>query len=217
MKLIPSLHSQVPTWLRVAVIGLLSVVTLMLVGAHFSDSYTRSIPISQDRVAQLQDEEETLNLSLEFGFDPMIVTLTRRLSADAMRKHACNCPTWRFVRTERDLTYLLLSLVQTESRGNYAAYNPAGKAYGLTQLLMSTARMYDKNVSEAELVTMPRNLTIAVAYFVDLLERFKGNYTLAVIAWNHGPNAVDHGLSSGIYLDPYARTVFAQAAVRNAK
>ena len=167
-------------------------------------------------IQQLRYKEETLNLSIEFGFDPLIVLVTRQLASEAFQKEVQHPETtWRFIRTERDLTYLILSLIQIESRGDYKAFNPGGPAHGLTQLLLSTARMYDKDVTPGQLLTIPKNLTIAVAHFVDLLEKYHGNFTLAVLAWNRGGGGVDRSISAGL-LDSYAYQVFT-AALRNAK
>ena len=210
------LFRAVPFWVRIAVIIALILVTILLISSHSATL----VPVSQitpQRLAQLQDEEETLNLAVEFGFDPMIVQIVRMLSTDAIKTHACACATWRFVKTERDLTYLVLSVIQVESGGNFRAYNPGGPAYGLTQLLLSTARQYDKNVQSADLLTIPKNLKIAMDHFVGLLEKYRGNYTLAVLSWNRGSTAVDRSIAIGESPENgYARTLFLQAAMRNA-
>jgi soluble lytic murein transglycosylase-like protein len=116
---------------------------------------------------------------------------------------------------------MILSLIQTESHGDPRAINvPNGPSsgIGLTQLILSTARLYDRSVNQQELQTIPVHLKIAVHYFVDLLEKYNGNYTLAVLAWNRGPGTVDRVIALGNSPENgYARAVFEQAAVRNSK
>ena len=201
--------------------------TIILVVSVSALYYMRRYPVHEDinpfvqirasELRHLYEQRGTLDLAVEFGFDPLIVRIVSQLSTNEMRLRACKCPTWRFVKTDRDLAYLILSIIQAESRGDYRAFNPGGPAYGLTQLVLSTARMYDKDVHPTELLTIPKNLSIAVKHFVDLLERFSGNYTLAVLAWNRGSNGVERSLALGNSPDNgYARAVFTQAALRNA-
>jgi hypothetical protein len=171
---------------------------------------------TQSEIVELRDKSEILDLAYEFGYDPMIVAVTRQLARQQFAKRASkDLVTWRFVRTERDLTYLILSLIQAESSGDPRALNPGGPAYGLTQLLLSTARMYDRNVQTTELLTIPKNLTIAVEHFVELLTKYRGNYTLAVIAWNRGGGSVDRSIALGDY-NAYSYQVFNGALRKNA-
>lgn len=217
MKL--TLSQKVPSWMRIVTVCALVIVTTVLVSAQLADTVVGSpVAVSPERIVQLLDQEETLNLSMEFGFDPMIVQVTRKLAADAIRTRSCACKTWRFVKTEKDLTYLVLSIVAIESRGDYKAFNPAGPAYGLTQFVMSTARQYDKSITDKDLFTIPKHMALAMTHFVDLLERYKGNASLAVWAWNRGSGGVDRSVALGESTDSaYAKMVFTQAAMRNAQ
>lgn len=166
-------------------------------------------------ISALKQKEQTLDLALEFGFDPMIVQVTQQLATNAFKvKHAPI--TWRFVKTDKELAYLLLSIIQTESRGDSTAYNRSG-ASGLTQLLFSTAKQYDKNLKPADLLTLPKNLEIAMTHFVNLLEQYRGNPYLATLAWNRGSTGADRIAVSGVNTDAYVNAVFMQAAVRNAQ
>lgn len=221
MKL--DLYKDVPSWAHVSAMAMLIIVTILLfIGQVITQDYWQPQlaigPSVEQITAQLADKQETLDLAIEFGFDPLIVQVARQQAKIAFREHQCNCQTWRFVRSDRDLTYLLLSIVSIESRGNYHAFNPAGPAYGLTQLLLSTAREYDKNITETGLYTIPQHLKIATEHFVGLLERFNGNYTLAVIAWNRGAGGVDRSIALGQSPDNnYAKAVLTQASLRNAQ
>lgn len=168
-------------------------------------------------INELHDKQETLDLAMEFGYDPMIVQVTRELSKQVYRDKAKHPEsTWRLVPTEKHFTYMILSLIQTESRGDVKALNPSG-ATGLTQLLLSTAKQYDKDVTQADLQSIPKQLKIAVQYFVDMLDKYHGNVYLAVLSWNRGPGAVDRAIAFGQSPDNgYAKLVFTQAAMRNA-
>lgn len=210
----------VPVYVRYTVLALLFVATALLVWAQFpvSAGNDASITALHARIALLEDQQETTDLAIEFGYDPMIVAVTRKLAADAFRTRYCECPTWRFVRSEKELAYLLLSVIQIESGGNPRAFNPGGPAHGLTQLVMSTAQMYDKNVTAEGLFTIPKNLEISMQHFVDLLERFHGNPTLSVIAWNRGAGGVARSIALGESLENgYAYLVFTRATMRNAQ
>lgn len=209
--------------MRIVVLSLLCVATFVLV---LSTGIFNSSPFANDRlnreyIKYLESRREILDLALEFGFDPMIVEIVRFEAARQFKAHYCNCSTWRFVRTDRELSYILLSIIQVESRGNFQAINiPNGPSsgIGLTQLLLSTARDYNKNITQRDLMTIPDHLHIAVQYFITLLERYNGNYTLAVISWNRGPSAVDRSIALGNSPENgYARKVFTQAALRNAR
>ena len=168
------------------------------------------------QTTQLEDRSRTLDLSIEFGFDPLIVQVTRQLAKDVFATRYCDCPTWRFVKTPDELAYVILSVIQAESGGNFRAYNASG-ASGLTQMLLSTARQYDKELQPAELFTIPKHLRLAMTHFVELLEKYQGNVALTVISWNRGSGAVDRLVSMGQSPDNnYAYTVFTQAAIRNA-
>lgn len=201
--------------LSALVLAILIIVTGILSSTFWTEPVTSADIDPQ--VLQLQDRERTLDLAIEFGFDPLVVDVVRQLSRKAFEENYCSCPTWRFVRDGEDMAYLMLSIIQIESGGDIDAYNPGGPAYGLTQMVMSTARMYRKDVTQAELLTLPTNLTLATAHFVDLLERFHGNSLLAVVAWNRGSGAVARSISLGENPDNgYARTVFTRAVLRNA-
>ena len=125
---------------------------------------------------------------------------------------------WRFVRTADDLAYLLLSIIAIESRGNYRAVNPAGPAYGLTQFVMSTARQYDKSITQDDLLTIPRHLELATTHFMDLLEQAGGNHMLASAAWNQGSGVIRRAEALGSAAgNSYAHMVLTRAVMRNAE
>jgi hypothetical protein len=222
------LHKPVPPYLRVGVIVALigSVAVLQYALASESASTPRpretveaTLPTGGDiHRAELEYNQETLTLALEFGFDPMIVQVTRRVVADLIERidRVEDPLTWRFIDTEPELTYLILSMIQAESRGDVAARGDSGDAYGLLQLHLPTAREYRPEVTGRELLTLDTHLEVAVEHFADLLRSYSGNYTLAVLAWNRGEGTIDRLLALGeTPANGYARRVFAEAAVRN--
>ena len=213
------LSTEVNFW-RVLVLTSV-VLAIALVTFHVGqipDDITVEIP--QRQLLAFEEQAKILNLSLEFGFDPLIVQVTRQLSSIAYKQNACKCATWRFVKSEDDLAYLLLSIIAIESRGNPRAINvPNGptSGIGLTQLVLSTAREYDKSVTQEGLMTVPKHMNIAVRHFVDLLERYRGNHWLAILAWNRGIGAVERSLALGNNpSNGYAHLVLNKAAIRNA-
>ena len=212
-------NTEINPWRVLVLTGVVLAIAFITVQvSHIPDDVIVEIPQRQLRV--LEDQQKTLNLSLEFGFDPLIVQVTRQLSSIAFKQNACKCATWRFVKSEDDLAYLLLSIIAIESRGNPRAINvPNGptSGIGLTQLVLSTAREYDRGVTQEELMTVPKHMNIAVRHFVDLLERYQGNHWLAILAWNRGIGAVERSLALGNSPENgYGMLVLSEAALRNA-
>ena len=205
-----------------AVVTIVLLLCVLLIGSIYYDTsiaINDKITVLESENAELRKSEETLDLAMEFGFDPMIVKITQQLSENVMRSRNAQpgTTTWRFVRTDKELAYLLLSVVQVESGGDPAAYNKSG-ASGLTQLMFSTARMYDKKLQPNELFTIPKHLQIAVDHFVDLLDRYNGNPTLAVLAWNRGSGIVDRTLALGQSPENgYSKLIYERAVLRNAE
>jgi hypothetical protein len=92
---------------------------------------------------------------------------------------------------------LVRAVIHAESAFNAAAISPAG-AQGLMQLMPATAR--ELGVTNAMSAT--DNIRGGVHYLARMLQRFKGDITLATAAYNAGPGAV--GRHDGV--PPYAET-----------
>src|SRR2546430_1401180 len=79
--------------------------------------------------------------------------------------------------------------------------NPGAKsregARGLTQVLPSTARLYEPGLTTIQLYERDTNLRLGFRYLHDLLERYSGRLDLALLAYNRGPGRVTELLNSG--------------------
>lgn len=98
-------------------------------------------------------------------------------------------------------------LVRLESEFNPHAVSKVG-ALGLTQLMPSTARLFDKSVTRERLFQPDVNLRVGFRYLRTLLDMYKGNVNLALLAYNRGEDAVWRDVRAGV--DPgngYDRSV----------
>ena len=95
---------------------------------------------------------------------------------------------------------LAFSLVRTESNFTPTAESPAG-AIGYTQILLSTARLYEPGLTRRRLFDRTTNLKLGLRYLRDLLERYEGSpdqqLELALLAYNRGPAKVQALLAAG--------------------
>jgi soluble lytic murein transglycosylase-like protein len=87
-------------------------------------------------------------------------------------------------------------LVRVESVFDPKAESPVG-ALGLTQLMPSTARFFEPNVTREQLLTADVNLRIGFKYLRTLIREHKGDLKLALLVYNRGPAAVGRALAMG--------------------
>lgn len=91
---------------------------------------------------------------------------------------------------------LAFRLVRLESQFNDRATSPVG-AIGLTQLMLPTARYFQKGITRDELYDRNTNLRIGFRYLRSLIRENKGNVQLALLVYNRGPVAVRNSRQQG--------------------
>jgi len=95
---------------------------------------------------------------------------------------------------------LAFRLVKTESNFHAKAKSKVG-ALGFTQVLPSTARLYEPGLTTQQLYDRNTNLRLGFRYLRDLLERYEGTpeakLRLALLAYNRGPSKVQELLDAG--------------------
>ena len=87
-------------------------------------------------------------------------------------------------------------LVRTESGFKNSATSHVG-AIGLTQLMPSTARWFQRGVTRSDLRDPEVNLRIGFRYLRELIDKYDGDTELALTAYNRGPGTVDRVLKRG--------------------
>jgi soluble lytic murein transglycosylase-like protein len=92
---------------------------------------------------------------------------------------------------------LAFRLVRLESEFNERAVSRVG-AVGLTQLMPSTAALFEKSISRDKLFQGETNLRIGFRYLRTLLDMYKGDVRLALLAYNRGEDAVWRDVRNGV-------------------
>jgi soluble lytic murein transglycosylase len=101
---------------------------------------------------------------------------------------------------------LLLSIAKSESSFEPQAISPKGAA-GLMQLMPKTARSISrkaglKRLKKKELLSPDNNVLLGAYELSRMIERFDGNFTLAIAAYNAGPDVVGGWVGAGSNGDP---------------
>ncbi len=91
---------------------------------------------------------------------------------------------------------LAFRLVKIESEFKERATSPVG-AVGLTQLMLPTARFFDRKLTRETLYDRETNLRIGFRYLRSLIEQNEGNVKLALLMYNRGPVAVNAARRAG--------------------
>jgi len=98
-------------------------------------------------------------------------------------------------------------LVRVESEFNQRAVSPVG-AIGFTQLMPETARGLAPGISRRQMFDRDTNLRLGFRFLRILIDQYRGDVHLALLAYNRGPGRVDGLLRAGMNPDNgYARKV----------
>lgn len=92
---------------------------------------------------------------------------------------------------------LAFRLVRLESEFNARAVSRVG-AIGLTQLMPSTAVQLERGATREQLFNPQVNLRIGFRYLRSLLDQYKGDVRLALLAYNRGEVAVWRDIKAGV-------------------
>lgn len=92
---------------------------------------------------------------------------------------------------------LAFRLVRLESDFNPRATSPVG-AVGLTQLMPSTAKFFEKGVTRERLYDPKLNLRVGFRYLRTLMDQYHGNAKIALLVYNRGEAAVKNDVDLGI-------------------
>ncbi len=147
----------------------------------------------QEKIAAARGDLATVDLQLERWH--RIFTYSRRYRVDA----TLAAQIFDASMTEGIDPDLAFPLVRLESRFQSKAVSPVG-AIGLTQLMLPTARWYDRNVSREDLMEPRTNLHIGFRHLRALIRENRGDVQLALLIYNRGPAAVE--VSRELGLDP---------------
>lgn len=99
--------------------------------------------------------------------------------------------------------YLILAIIKTESGFNKLATSQKN-AKGLMQIMDSTAEEINNNaevvedINEANIYDENINIALGCKYFSDLVNKYEGNYYIAICAYNAGMGNVNKWLEQGI-------------------
>jgi soluble lytic murein transglycosylase-like protein len=91
---------------------------------------------------------------------------------------------------------LAFGLVKVESTFNERAVSHVG-ARGLTQVMPRTAAWLVPGTTTQDLYDRQTNLSLGFKYLDQMIEKYKGNVRLALLAYNRGPGTVDGVLRRG--------------------
>lgn len=91
---------------------------------------------------------------------------------------------------------LAYGLVKTESTFRERAVSHVG-ARGLTQVMPRTAAWLVPGTTPNDLFDRQTNLRLGFQYLDQMIDKYKGNVRLALLAYNRGPGTVDRVLKQG--------------------
>ncbi len=159
------------------------------------DALADATAITQAAVYEGNELKRKHDLAIEFGFNPIIVEIVDDQARKAML--TAKGDEFRLIQTQEYLTHIFLSLIYVESKGVVDARGDKGKAYGLTQIWLSTARDYVDDLKPHQLYDPQINIEVSFLHFRHLLAEYRGNFTLALLGWNRGEARVNKLIAWG--------------------
>ncbi len=199
----------------IVILAVLSIMIISLMSLNMKRGW--DIELVVDQRDQLVRENEHFRyihqLAIEFGLDPKIVMTVDNLAGEYWQPDEMH---YRLLNREL-YTYMFLSLIWAESKGDPQAIGDNGKAFGLTQMWLSTAQQYyDDEVSKADLLSVQFNLNASFEHADYLLTKYHGNVALWLYSWNRGEGTVDELMRYGGALENgYAARVYLAAELNN--
>ena len=91
---------------------------------------------------------------------------------------------------------IAFGLVRTESTFREDAKSHVG-ALGLTQVMPRTAAWLEPGTTSRDLYDRQTNLRLGFRYLDQMIDKYRGNVKLALLAYNRGPGTVDKVLAKG--------------------
>ena len=161
----------------------------------FEAALADAVAITEAAVHEGNELKRKHDLAIEFGFNPIIIEIVDDQSRKAML--TAKGDEFRLIQTQEYLTHIFLSLIYVESKGVVDARGDKGKAYGLTQIWLTTARDYVDNLEPNQLYDPQINIEVSFLHFRHLLAEYRGNFTLALLGWNRGSGKVNKLISWG--------------------
>ncbi len=173
---------------------------------------TPAVQRAQQEAQEPTEHEQFIQeLAGEFRLEPEIVRIVHQHSLQYVDP---SLPEWRLLRSPEALSYIMISMIHAESRGNPTAVGDEGRARGLTQIWLSTARRYG-DVSAESLLDPYTNIRYSFQHFHYLLRKYNGNFPLALYGWNRGAAKVDRLIRYGESpANDYGPKVYSAAQVR---
>jgi soluble lytic murein transglycosylase-like protein len=150
-----------------------------------------AIPVSADVYKYVDENGVVCYTDAPNGKKPLEVSSGRPTSATESETQTYHDKDYSGYVRKAALKYeidpdLIKAVIKTESNGNHRAVSRKG-AMGLMQLMPTTA--LDMNVSNP--FNPEQNIEGGTKYLKYLLEKFNGNLTLALAAYNSGPGMVE--------------------------
>jgi hypothetical protein len=103
---------------------------------------------------------------------------------------------WKYIPNHQFCTYLMLSLIHVESGGQMVV-GDGGRAIGISQIWLTTAKLYNPKLTKEELMRPEVNVDYMFRHFVSRLKARRGNFAEVLFDWNRGPAKVDKLVKMG--------------------